>query len=72
MFNVYIIFQEPHNVVNYGLVSATYNNINTQVDAIAYFQVNPSNGDISLRQSLLNDDNNPSFYTVITILFSTY
>lgn len=66
---VCIILQAPHNVVNYALESATYTNINTQVDALAYFQVDPSTGWISLRQSLLLDSNNPSTYTVIVYFF---
>ena len=53
--------QAPHNTVNYAIDSATAPN---GVDEIAYFQINPSTGEISLRQGLNLDVNAPSTYTV--------
>ncbi|KAH3873306.1 hypothetical protein DPMN_036538, partial [Dreissena polymorpha] len=57
--------QPPHNTVYYRLRSATFNTGSGLVDALAYFQMNSaSSGQISLRQSLVNEVARPSQYTL--------
>ena len=64
IFHFYF-FQSPHNIVNYRIISATYDIGFDTFDAAIFFRINAATGEISLNRPLYNDlVNRPAEYDV--------